>query len=644
MKRIHYILLLLSVVLSSCRDYLDVVPDNVATLDYAFLDKVGAEKFLVTCYSYLPDFGSPGADPAIMGSDEIWLHAEDSYYSAYTGNFYAYNIKRSQQNVTNPLLNFWDGGYSGKNLYIGIRDCNIFLENINKVGADLEESERVRWIAEVKFLKAYYHYYLLRMYGAIPIIRENLPVSSSIDEVRIFREPFDDCVDYIVQLINEAVPDLPLEISNVATDLGHITQPIALAIKAELLVTAASPLFNGNTSYSDVVDSRGVRLFNSTCNENKWKLAMEACRNAIDTALLANHRLYVFNDSRYTLSDETKRIMTLRNAFGQRWNEEVIWGMSKNTTANMQTISMPYFTLNDVQSSARQPILSPTMMAAEMFYSENGVPIDEDISYNYEGRYSTSAAKNQIYYISSGWETANLNQKREPRFYANLGFDGGIWFGNGRYKDIGKGTATETSWIIDAKGGKTSGKTSSMRYSATGYFAKKYSHFESVSATTSGTTYVRMVFPVIRLADLYLLYAEARNEYSGPDAEVYQYLDLVRERAGLKGVVESWATYSKYPDKPQNKEGLREIIQRERMIELAFEGKRFWDLRRWKIADQVLNTSVKGWNVEGTTAIDYYNVVTLELLQFTTKEFLWPLRQQSLRVNPNLVQNPFWNN
>ena len=313
MKKTYYIITLLLIVFSSCDKYLDVVPDNVATLEYAFLDKVGAEKFLATCYSYLPDFGNTGTDPAIMGSDEIWVHGEDSYYNSHVGNFYAYNIKRSRQNVTNPLLNFWDGGYGGTNLYIAIRDCNIFLESIHLVGKDLDETQRARWIAEVKFLKAYYHYYLLRMYGPIPIIRKNLPISADIGELRVFREPVDSCVNYIVHLINEAVPSLPLEISNIATELGHITQPIALAIKAEVLVTAASPLFNGNTIYSSMIDSRGISLFNTIYDENKWKLAAEACKNAIDTALLANHHLYVFNDSRYTVSETTKRIMSLRN-------------------------------------------------------------------------------------------------------------------------------------------------------------------------------------------------------------------------------------------------------------------------------------------------------------------------------------------
>lgn len=643
MKKIYIIFFIgILTVIYSCDSYLDVVPDNVATLDYAFRNKVGAEKFLATCYSYLPDFGNPANDPAIMGSDELWIHGENTWYSALSG-YNAYNIKRGRQNVTNPLLNFWDGINNGRNLFVAIRDCNIFLENIQHVGKDLDETERTRWIAEVTFLKAYYHYYLLRMYGPIPLMRENLPVWSGIDEVRVFREPVDECVNYISDLIDEAVPALPLEINNIASELGRITQTAALAVKAELLVLAASPIFNGNSAYSGITDSRGKELFNSVFDANKWQRAMEACQLAIETAHSANHGLYEFTDSRYQLSAVTKKVMSLRNAFSDRWNKEILWAVSKNTASNLQLYSLPYFTMTDVQLSATQPIFSPTIGAAESFYSNHGVPIEEDITYDYENRYSTSVVKNQKYLVQENYETAILNQNREFRFYANLGFDGGIWFGNGRYKDLDMGTATETSWIVNAKVGQPSGKSSSIRYSITGYFAKKYAHFETAT-TSTGIATTRMAFPIMRLADLYLLYAEARNELMGPDNEVYEYLDMVRERAGLDDVRASWSNFSIYPDKPLNKEGLREIIQKERMNELAFEGKRFWDLRRWKIADQVLNQPVKGWNVEGASTIEYYNVLTFEILTFTSKEYLWPIREHSLRVNPNLIQNPFWNN
>ncbi len=641
MKKISIFIISLSALLFSCTDYLDVVPDNLATIDYAFYDRMGAEKFLTTCYSYLPRFGSYGSDVSIQGSDEVMIHAQEEVY--WLDGFHTYRVIRGQQNVSSPLANFWDGANSGINLHQGIRDCNIFLENINKVGNDLEPTDRKRWISEVKFLKAYYHYYLLRMYGPVHIIRENLPMSAGIDEVRLYRDPFDEVVDYIIELIDEAIPDLPLQIANRSIELGRITKPIALAIKAEVLVTAASPLFNGNSTYSGYEDSRGIELFNPEYDPEKWKLAMDAAKEAIDASLDANHQLYMFDDPNYIVSEETRYVQSCRGAFGERWNPEVIWGYTRNTMQDLQKFSLPYFTLRDVQNMGSSPIFSPTLRIAELYYSKNGVPIEEDRGFDYVNRYKTSFADStQKYYVTDRFETANLNQNREPRFYANLGFDGGIWFGNGRYKDVGMGDASETSWVIAAKRGEASGKTQSIRYYATGYIPKKYSHFQSVHIASGGAQFVRMVFPIMRLSDLYLLYAEARNEYSGPDEEVYYYLDQVRERAGLKGIVESWAENSIYPDKPLSKEGLREIIHQERMIELSFEGKRFWDIRRWKKANTFLNKPLKGWNVDGSTTMDYYNVVTLENLKFQTREYLWPLREHTLRVNKNLVQNPFW--
>ena len=120
-------------------------------------------------------------------------------------------------------------------------------------------------------------------------------------------------------------------------------------------------------------------------------------------------------------------------------------------------------------------------------------------------------------------------------------------------------------------------------------------------------------------------------------------MDEVRSRAGLKGVLESWKNYSNIPNKPTTQEGMREIIQRERMIELSFEGKRFWDLRRWKLAQSVIPGVIKSWNIEASEEEEYYHVISIDNIDFTAKEYLWPIKVHSLRVNTNLVQNPYWN-
>ena len=134
------------------------------------------------------------------------------------------------------------------------------FENINKVGPDLPDDERERWIAEVKFFKAFYHYYLLRMYGPIPLIKENLPISAGIDEVKVYREPFDDCVDYIVELLDEAIEVLPLNIINIATEMGKNKQTHCRHIESRGSRDGCKPLFNGNEDYSTFTDNRGIKL------------------------------------------------------------------------------------------------------------------------------------------------------------------------------------------------------------------------------------------------------------------------------------------------------------------------------------------------------------------------------------------------
>src|SRR5690606_27754182 len=123
----------------------------------------------------------------------------------------------------------------GQALFRAIRHCNIMLENIDKPN-DLTLEEKIRWVAEAKFLKAYYHFYLLRMYGPIPITDVNLPINSTEAEVQVKREPVDRVVDYIVHLLDEAAPDLPVVITNQAMELGRITRIIALTVKADVLM------------------------------------------------------------------------------------------------------------------------------------------------------------------------------------------------------------------------------------------------------------------------------------------------------------------------------------------------------------------------------------------------------------------------
>lgn len=625
--------------LASCADYIDVVPDNIATIDYAFRDRVGAEKFLATCYSYIPRIGDPKNDPALMGSDELWNFVDTREANAEVGQYNAFYIKTGDQTAASPRINCWDGeNYGGNGLFRGIRYCNIFLDKVDQVTVQVSAEQRSVWKAEVKVLKAYYHFYLMRMYGPIPLVKENLSVEATPEEVRVYRDTWDDCVDYIVGLIDEAAEDLPLAIENRTTDAGHITRPAALAIKALILTTSASPLFNGNPDYVNVADNRGVKIFTQSYDESKWKRAADACKQAIDVAEEAGHRLYTFNNPQYIVNaPEVQLVNNLRCVYHDRYNEEMLWCNPQNdVTSYYEYYSMPYFVDEAWSTNPYRGLLGPTIRMAEKFYSENGVPIDEDTSWDYANRFKlTVAGDDQPYYVQPNYHTAQLNLHREPRFYANMCFDGCYWWGNGNFKDAG--------WDIHMKKGQTSGKNGSFRYTITGYWSKKPNHYTSTTTSTYGRSRTAYTPALLRLADLYLMYAECLNESkSAPDEEVYEYIDKVREHAGLEGVVESWANYSRIPNKPKTKEGMREIIHREREVELCFESKHFWDVRRWKTAVTDVTGPILAWNVDASKENEYYQIITLANLKFTTKEYLWPIKTNTIRVNTNLVQNPYW--
>lgn len=627
LNKYNFWIWILLVFFAACSDYLDVIPDNVATIDNAFAMRSQAEKYLFTCYSYMPKDGNLGQDPAMEGGDEIWrLNTRGSTF---------FNIARGFQNIVNP---YGDGIWT--NLYRGIRDCNIFLDNIEKV-PDMDKTEIKQWIGEVKFLKAYYHFFLVRMYGPIPVARKNLPIDVDVENVKVFREPVDSCFSYIIQLIDEAKNDLPLNILDKQFEAGRITLPIALSLKAKVLVTAASPLFNGNADQASLINSDGTKLFSTTYSKEKWDIAAEACKQAIIACEEAGIKLYEFeqNYHQFKLTDTIRTQLSIRNSVCERWNDEIIWANTQSYSG-VQALALPLMDTRYTENYLPRGELSPPLKIVEMFYTEHGVPIDEDKTWDYNNRYSLqTASEDDQLYIRKDFTTVNLHFDREPRFYASLGFDGGIWYGQGVYDD----SKSLDMFYPKTKRGQLN-SAQSDRSTVTGYFIKKLIHFENVVG--SGTTYSvnQYPWPIIRLADLYLLYAEALNEAEGPGAEVYKYINFVRQRAGLPTVESAWTDYSINPEKYITVNGLRDIIHQERLIELVFEGQRFWDLRRWKLAANELNAPIKGWDGFQETVNNYYRPVVIFNQKFRTKDYFWPIRDANITVNRNLVQNLGWNN
>ena len=644
MKKIKFIIIAAILSITACSDWLDVVPDGIPTLEMAFNSRIQARKYLATCYSYMPKNGGSG-DPATLGGDDIFTRNTTHFANRFSLS--GLDISMGRQNAANPVLARWGS------MYQALRVCNTFLENVDLV-PDIEAWEREQWIAEVKVLKAYYHFALVQMYGPVPLIRENLSVDTDVYGVKVEREPVDECFKYIVQLIDEASEGdiLPTFSLDPATDYGHITKPIALSLKAKVLVTAASPLFNGNNDQATLKNHDGTPLFDATFRPEKWDSAMVACKEAIDLCHEAGIMLYEYEDAAKRYTDTTVLDLSLRNAFTLRNNIEVIWANTQMVSipgnggmihASMPKLNPSYVNSNDICKWLGMPI-----KIAEMFYTENGVPLDEDINRNVGDLYNlrTAQSKDKLY-IRQGRTTVDMHFDREPRFYAWVGFDGGVWFGAGQYNDK---NATSLRYLA-FKIGETDGTEGQGNW--TGYIPKKYIPFEAQLNAINSISSPSYAWPVMRLSDLYLLYSEAINEAEGPDgahsSELFQYIDLVRARAGLKGVKESWDTYTTN-QKYTTKEGMRDIIQRERLIELSFEGHRFWDIRRWKTAPAEYHTPLQGWNmmvsvIDGTeeevNRMMYQPQLLLEQ-KFGIRDYFWPIRTADIEVNPNLVQNIGW--
>jgi hypothetical protein len=610
----------------SCDSYVDVVPDNVATINNAFTDRNQAEKFLFTLYAYMPNIGHPQCVGryddmtwASRGSDDLF-----QWYSLYA-------IRDGNRTLA-PYCNYWEGGYGATfSLYQGIHDCNVFIEKIDEA-RDLDPVERARWVAEAKFLKAYYHFFLLQLYGPIPVIEQNLPITASQEEVMVPRKPVDDVFGYIYTLIDEAVSDLPPKIEDVTLEMGRLSQPAALAMKAKIAVTAASPLFNGNTTYSGFTDRQGKPFFNQQEDSQKWTFAAECCKIAIESCINAGHDLYTFDGTLTSLSPETEKIVQVGRIITDKWNKEHIWSLTASNSRLDECVGAALTT----NHAWFRGVINPTLKAAEMFYTKNGLPIDEDKTYDYEHRYdivTTTVADNK--YLQTGVQTVKLHLDREYRFYGTLGVDGGWWYGLGNYGE-------NAQWPLNIKSGGASGIRGSERYPCTGMYIKKLISMES---TFNNTSYVMSRYdnPIMRLADLYLLYAEALNETLGaPNTEVFEYLNRVRNRTGLANIQDAYLDYAKDPGKYQTKTGMRDIIRRERSIELAFESNRFFDIRRWNTATEELNGPIQGWNYFGKTAIDFYQIVVVDNVSYTDRDVLWPIRTVELAKNRNLVQNPGW--
>ena len=632
-------------------DFLDIVPDNTVQVGSLFENRDKALSALSTCYRYMPQHEKLHESMSLAGDE--WLGRLDADHGESRGLQRGMQLMRGWNNSSDPILNYWGGGGGASSLYQGIRICNVFFENIDNV-PDLTAAEKADWIAQVKVLKAYYHYYLIRLYGPIVIADKNLEAFSPVEEVRQERQTVDSCFNYVINSIDEVLydengnPRTELTVERESAYLGQIDQINARAIKAQVLLTRASPLFNGNSEYfSNFRNKEGETYFPMTPDPEKWKDALDGIEEAISYAETRGKKLYTFEGQpKFWDVENFEESEIIQYAYNKRftivdgWNDELLWGYSGLDyegqggfahATNMRSVADP------TQAGYAWQWLGADYRMDELFHTKNGVPIEEDKTYDYDNRLQITEIPDDTYhkgYMQVGEKTIRLHLNREPRFYAWMVVDRSIW----RTHDLANDVKMRYN---EFPGGRGSQHTTDFYW--TGIGVKKMVHPES--GTGHWARVVKYPYPILRLSDLYLMYAEAYNEYNGPGQPAYEYLNKVRATGGLQPIEAVWSNNDivKTPGKHLTKEGLRDIIHRERLIELSFEGHRYFDILRWKEADRYFLSPVRGFNTTGVDPEQFYVLMTLQPRRWQTpRDYLMPLPLHDINRNPNLVQNPGW--
>ena len=576
MKLIDKYLILLCVFVCCSCNYLDIVPDEKPTEEDAFKNPQLTERYLYSCYSYIPDprDGSYSLD-WMTGDDVVTPWEHETFGKFAQGNY----------TPSNPYINYWH------DLFKGIRQCYLLKENLGSVPG-LSDELKAAYDAEADFLIAFYHFFLLRTYGPAVLVKELPDVTSSDSpEALLGRNSYDECVAWVTDQLKNVAGRLPMRRTGI--DYGRATGVAAMAIRARLLLYAASPQFNGGEQfkslYADFKNPDGTQLISTTYDPNKWVIAAQACKEAIDWAREpeANYDLYEANVNSLPNypepTDLTQR--SLRFTFVDKDNTpEVIWAFCKKESYNygLQGKSIPRL------STTAYGGLAPTLRQIERFYTKNGLPIDEDPAYDYPNRYEVANFPVEEKDINGEGESLKLNMGREPRFYA---------------------------W-------------------KTGYLNKKGTHPGTSASKSTGFKVIDYPWPMVRLAELYLNYAEACVECNDL-TEAKKYLNYVRERAGIPKVEVSWDGIAEL-----TQDKLREIVHQERLIELYLENHNFWDIRRWGIAE-TLGEQPKGLSVQATTITEFAKPVSVDVQRrFIPAHYLMPLPISEINKNPNMVQNP----
>lgn len=622
---IYTLLIALLCFVSSC-DYLgvsDQLAGGLQNTEQVFDNVSYTKRWYANVFAGIPDYS--GINSVNVGAfKNPWTGMCDELVVGY-GNSSKYN--NSDRNAANM------GFHRYGDCYKYIRQANIFLQKAHPImttgtqGDQLLEDELTQMKANVRFMRAFYHYLLFEQYGPIILVKDK--IYNATEDQDVPRNTVDEVIEYIDSELTAVASELTQE--PIFEDKDYRAWPtkgVALAVRAKLWLYAASPLLNGGYREAlSVTNPDGTRLF-PDYDAGKWEKALAACKDFIDYAEAGRYELYKeYKDDNGAVIDPDKSVYNLF----QKYTHEIIWATANNDWGGMNGDAFdrriaPRCEKNGLGSTG------VTQELVDAFYMKDGFPVSataylpQSILYQEEG-YGTYKDQNDNFSKKyTNVTVSNRYLNREPRFYNTVFFNGRQWpvscnqvlFYNGGNSGVQEGQATLTGYML----------------------FKRFNR--SVSLTNPGVASQFRPSIIFRLADFYLMYAEAANEVNPNDARVLKYLNLVRERAGLPDIE------TLNPAIRGNQELQRAAIQRERQIELATEGQRYFDVRRWMIADKNgegrQNGYVHGMNVRGESndKEDFNRIVEVSQIVFNRKMYLYPMPDSEMRKTKNLVQNPGW--
>lgn len=552
--------------------------------------------------------------------------------------------------------------------YEAVRKASTFIDNVDRCG-ELTEVEKADMKGQMRFIRAYAYWSLIRHFGPVPLIPEHgLDVSLSYEELSLPRASLDEIVAFIDQDLVVAARSLPMV--RTVNNMGRPTRGAALALRARILLWVASPLMNGNRDLFNVKDNHGRQLVPQEYDESKWAKAAAAAKEVMDLGI---YELYTIEPSPDTPEYERPPYnaeFSDKN-FPDGWADvdpylsykSIFDGTiigSKNPELIFTRTSRGNEQINHWVSNCMPRTLSGSNLIGvsqkqvDAYYMDNGQTIQEAEATGYYKEDGFTTSSNPLNEGGAPFLPANVSWQyahREPRFYASIAYCGSIWAcasaNEAQYRN------KQIFYYRDLNDGKQGFKEDCP---LTGIGFKKFVNDED--AFTQGGYRMDKTENTIRYAEMLLIYAEALNELTpGKSYTVERYngetMTVQRDVNEMRSAIKPIRMRAGVPDFDDvvyaNQELFRTALKRERQIELVGENCfRYYDLRRWKDALLEENQPLMGCNInisdDVTRVQEFYRPTVVASMPkvFTQRMYLWPFPDKEMKRNVNLTQNPGW--